>query len=90
MLFGMARPQGFDVWGDGGRAGYEDRHKQRISSSNPFCITAGCALDEENEQNNKHFSILQSQEHFSSFLFCHKGSGAIFAALDLCDPVQAA
>lgn len=51
----------------------------------------GCALDEEeNEQNNKHFSILQSQEHFSYFLFCHKGSGAIFAALDLCDPVQAA
>lgn len=56
-----------------------------------FLITVGYALDEEeNEQNNKHFSILQSQEHFSSFLLCHQGSGAIFASFDLCDLVQAA
>lgn len=50
----MARPQEFDVWGGGGGAGYQDRHKQGISSSNPFCTTAG-ALDTENEQNYKRF-----------------------------------
>lgn len=45
------------VCGGGGVAGCEDRHKQRISSSNPCSITAGCALDrEENEQKNRHFS----------------------------------
>lgn len=53
----MARPQGFGVWGEGRVAGCEARHRQGISSPNPFPITAGCALDEEeNEQSNRHFS----------------------------------